>query len=944
MMKKLFTILIGLFCYLTLVQAQVVTTDPAFPTTDAAVTIYFDATQGTGGLEDCNCDVYLHTGVITSNSSSPSDWKYVSTEWGVANAAWKLDPVPGEDNLYSYEITPSIIDYYGVPMGEVIEQMAFVFRNANGSLEGKDVGGADIFVDVFDGDIPFVANLLSPSNTALVADINDIIPIVLSVSEEATITITDNGDELIEETTENLEYDLQVATPGNHEVVITADNGTDQQSFTIKYAVAEDINPQSIPQGSKRGINFLDENTVRLVLYAPNKDHVFVIGDFNDYTPDVDYQMTPSTDGATWWIDIAGLESGENYTYQYLVDGTIKIADPYSTVVLDDFHDQFIPNPTYPDLPDFPSDKTSGIVTLLQPGAENYTWQTNDFEKPEKEDLVIYELLLRDFIARHDYTTLIDTLDYLDRLGVNAIELMPINEFEGNNSWGYNPSFHMALDKYYGPINEFKRFIDECHSRGIAIIVDVVYNHAFSQSPLCQLYWDANSFRPSPDNPWFNVEATHAFNVGYDFNHESTATRDFVDQVMEYWLEEFRIDGFRFDLSKGFTQNANGPFDAGAYDASRIAILKHYADVMWATTSDAYVILEHFADNNEERELSNYGMMLWGNMNYQYNEATMGYNSDLNWGSYQARGWNDPHLVTYMESHDEERLMFKNLEYGNSSGNYSVKDLETALRRIELASAFFYTIPGPKMVWQFYELGYDHSIFTCSDGTVNLNDDGCKLSPKPIRWDFNTESDRLRLYDISRALINLKLEHEVFSTTDFNLNVNQRMKSIQLNGADMDVAVAGNFDVITGTISDVFPETGWWYEYFTGDSIQVNDVSMSLELFAGEYRLYTSVRLDEPPGGYLTQAEEIVQDYFDLSVMPNPSKANRNLRFDLEVGGRVQMEVLDVMGKQVAVLLDEKRAAGAHTLEWNQQLSPGTYFLSLTAANKKETIKVLIIE
>ncbi|MCB0681020.1 MAG: hypothetical protein KDC32_08815, partial [Saprospiraceae bacterium] len=179
---------------------------------------------------------------------------------------------------------------------------------------------------------------------------------------------------------------------------------------------------------------------------------------------------------------------------------------------------------------------------------------------------------------RHDYTTLIDTLDYLQNLGINAIELMPVQEFEGNISWGYNPSFHMALDKYYGPVNEFKRFIDSCHARGMAVILDVVYNHAFGQCPLVQLYFDG---KPTPESPYFNVDATHPFNVGYDFNHESEATRRYIDQVMTYWLEEFRVDGFRFDLSKGFTQ-VNNPDDVGAwgqYDASRIAILKHYADV-----------------------------------------------------------------------------------------------------------------------------------------------------------------------------------------------------------------------------------------------------------------------------------------------------------------------------------------------------------------------------
>ena len=923
---------------------QVVTAEPAFPQVNDAVTIYFDATQGTGGLANCNCDVYLHTGVITSASTSPSDWKHVVTTWGQANANWRMDPVPGENNLYSYQINPSIADYYGVNMGEIVEQMAFVFRNADGSLEGKGDGGTDIYYTVYPDDIPFTAELLSPASTSLLVQLDEIIPIQVVSSESVDFSLYLDGNLVSTGSGTEFNEQVQASEVGGHEIEIIADNGTDQVSLLISYVVPVDLAQEDPPAAYKDGITFLDDNTVRLVLYAPFKDNVFVIGDFNDWTIDSDFQMKNSLDGTTWWIEFGGLTPGEQYTFQYLVDGDLRIADPYSTIVLDPFNDQFIPEVTYPNLPDYPQDQTSGIVTLLEPGATAYDWQNNDFERPENQELVIYELLLRDFIDRHDYTTLIDTLDYLDRLGVNAIQLMPVNEFEGNLSWGYNPSFHMALDKYYGPISEFKRFVDECHGRGIAVILDVVYNHAFSQSPLCQLYWDQSQFRPTPESPWFNVEATHAFNVGYDFNHESSATRNFVDQVMAYWLEEFRVDGFRFDLTKGFTQNTNGSFDAWAYDASRISILKHYADVAWASTPGAYIILEHFTQNEEEIELSNYGMMLWGNMNYEYNEASMGWNSNLNWGSYQERGWSNPHLIAYMESHDEERLMWKNLQFGNSNGDYDVRDLQTAIRRMELASAFFYTIPGPKMLWQFGEVAYDFSIFTCQDGTVNTDDDGCKLSNKPIRWDYAEDPDRNRLYDVTRALTYLKQEYEVFNTTDFSMNVAQRKKSINLNHPEMDVVVMGNFDVVEGGVSAIFPNTGIWYEYFTGDSIDVGSSVVTLDFEPGEYRLYSNVALSEPPGGFITSTAAIVDNYFGLQVIPNPSSSQRLVQYDLQEAGDVLLELYSISGQQISTLQAGRQAAGSYTLEWNQELIPGMYLLKLRSNSKIEIEKLFIVE
>ena len=89
-------------------------------------------------------------------------------------------------------------------------------------------------------------------------------------------------------------------------------------------------------------------------------------------------------------------------------------------------------------------------------------------------------------------------------MGINAIEMMPVNEFEGNLSWGYNPDYYFAPDKYYGPANNMKQFVDNCHKKGIAVIMDIALNHSFGQAPMVQLYWDAVNSRPAANNPWFN--------------------------------------------------------------------------------------------------------------------------------------------------------------------------------------------------------------------------------------------------------------------------------------------------------------------------------------------------------------------------------------------------------------------------------------------------------
>jgi 1,4-alpha-glucan branching enzyme len=926
-------ILIAVLCA-PLLRAQIVYSDPAFATAEDEITVFFDATQGNAGLANCNCDVYLHTGVITSQSTGPSDWKYVPTAWGVANPAWRMTPVAGQPNLYRYTFSPSVRAFYGVPASEDILQMAFVFRNANGSLAGREANGGDIFLDVFQGGAGFLAVLQSPSGNALVAPTGTAIPVRLATNEEAVITVFDNDVLLIETTTQLLEYELIAGEEGTHRVEIIADNGEEEQRFEFFYAVPLDLAPVAVPADIEPGINFA-EGRLGLSLFAPGKQHVFVLGSFNDWRPTTDYQMTPSPDGH-WWIEIDGLDPQGPHTFQYLVDGSIRIADPYSTIVLDQSNDSWIPAHAYPDLPPFPAG-AQGIVSLIDPSAAEYEWQSEGFERPDRMDLVIYELLLRDFLGRHDYATLIDTLDYLSRLGVNAIELLPVNEFEGNISWGYNPSFHMALDKYYGPINELKRLVDECHQRGMAVIVDVVYNHAFDQSPLVQLYWDAANNRPAPNNPWLNPIPRHPFNVGHDFNHESQATRRFVKRVMRYWLEEFRLDGFRFDLSKGFTQtnNLNDVGAWSAYDASRIAILKDYADEVWDAAPGAYVILEHFAAWNEERELAEYGegMMTWNNMNYNFRDVVRGAGANLEGTSYTARGWlNAPYaLISYMESHDEERLMYEALNFGLSSGGYNVRNFETALARIEAASVLFYTVPGPKMLWQFGELGYDFPINYCPNGTIN---EACRTAPKPIRWDYYENEARRRLYDVTSALTYLKQNYDIFKGTSFLLDMAQPIKKIRLFRSGLQIAATANLGLTPGQATQVFLSTGTWYELFTGQTVEVTSTAQPVDLQPGEYRLYANQPIDLP---IPTEArEQLRPGTFRLSIAPNPTSGPVLLTYVLPEAADVLIEIFNLQGQRLHAELAGRQLTGWHGVEIDRAWPSGTYVAKLTAGNRVE--------
>jgi hypothetical protein len=371
------------------------------------------------------------------------------------------------------------------------------------------------------------------------------------------------------------------------------------------------------------------------------------------------------------------------------------------------------------------------------------------------------------------------------------------------------------------------------------------------------------------------------------------------------------------------------------------------ADVMWETNPDAYVILEHFCDNSEEKELANYGCMIWGNMNYNYNEGTMGYNtggkSDFSWISYKNRGWNEPHVVGYMESHDEERLMAKNINYGNFTTGYNIKDTTIALQRQELAGAFYFTIPGPKMIWQFGELGYDYHINW--PGVIGEDENRC--TPKPIRWDYTEDYRRKSLFEVYSALIKLKQGHDVFRTEDFSLGVSTAMKKIHLNHSSMNVTIIGNFDVSTGDITPDFQHTGYWYDYFSGDSIMVENVSDGITLTAGEFKVYTDKRLQTPQTGLGIGKLEDSSQGIQL-IYPNPSMNDFTIQLALQETSIIELNVYDLMGSKVRSITSDRLSAGEYLINWdatNQsgtRVSPGIYFVELIKNNSRQVEKISV--
>jgi 1,4-alpha-glucan branching enzyme len=912
-MKKYYLSILSIGFFL--ISFSQVTISPNPFEVDESITITLNTNSS---ATDCNgfnnpTKVYIHSGVGGANP-----WTYVVGNWGQDDGIGEMVNQGG--GIWSITFVPET--YYGLTSTQATDiiQMGMVFRNEDGSQELKASGCSDFFFDVG----TFQINLSSPStDTTIINSGSNFNVSATNIGGNANYTLTANGIVIDNQSsTDNYSYThINVTDNTVYELTAVLDSTIITKTFSAI------IDPGTIVDfmstNYEEGINYIDDNTAILVLYASGKDFVYVAGSFNNYEPDISYAMRRDVSRNLFWLEITGLTPNQIETYEYWVaDKTpvvnspsiIKVADPYSTLILSSYDDPWISASTYPNLPTFP-EKAGLEVSVLQTGQTAYSWQVSNFNKPKKEDLIIYEVLVRDFDADRNYQDLIDKIDYFKNLNVNAIQLMPVMEFEGNESWGYNTSYHLALDKFYGTEYKLKEFIDICHQNGIAVILDVALNHAFGRNPMVRMWMndaDGNGFGdPTSENPYFNQQATHSYSVGYDFNHQNIVVQNYVKRVIKHWIEDFRIDGFRWDLTKGFTQNCeNNEGCTNSYQQDRVDILKEYADYSWSLDPNHYVIFEHLGSENEEKEWANYrydegkGVMMWGKMTDPYNELTMGQNGNKNIdgiGHNSRSSFDGPRVVGYPESHDEERLMYKNLAYGNTSNSsHNVQNLNTAISRMSSLAAVSVMVPGPKMIWHFGELGMENSIFTCSNGTVNLpggGDGDCKLDTKPQpQWVNNWLTDAVRgvVYDEWSKLHKLKIEEPVFEG-DYTMTSGDFTPRIDIFDTSIpstelrNVIILANFDVNTQTVSTNFPSgiTTTWYDLMdpTGNTT-VSNSTTSISIPAGQFRI-----LGNQPSNALSLEEELLSTF---RLYPNPTTSNFSINANVS-----KLEIYDLSGKMV---------------------------------------------
>jgi 1,4-alpha-glucan branching enzyme len=858
-MKKI-TLLLVLISSLGFAQFSSV---PSPAIASGIVTLNFNKT-GTP-LSSYAGTIYAHIGLTVNGTR----WQNVKGTWGNNPTQPALTLVSG--TTYKLELTPDLYSYFGVPTSSSITEICVVLRNDAGNVQT-----ANTFFNV--GAFQVSLNSPSENSSTIIGSGENLSISATNTGGNASYNLKANGVSINTNiSTSSYSYNHTYITANqNYELIVTQGATTVSKKFSVL------LNPgviqAAMPSGLFDGINYnsTDYTKATLVLDAPLKDFVYVAGSFNDWQPDSNYAMKKDPTSGKLWLELTGLTSGANYTYQYwVVDTTpivgtpslVKTADPYSTLVLSSNDDPYIPTLSYPNRPSYPVGQERE-VTVLQTDQTPYAWSTatTNFVKPEKENLVVYELLVRDFDAAKSYQSVIDKMDYFKNIKINAIELLPVMEFEGNESWGYNTSFHMALDKFYGTSSKFKELVDVCHQNGIAIILDLALNHAFNSNPMVRMWMndpDGDGWgSPSAESPYFNTVAKHSYNVGSDFNHQVPRTQNYVKRVIKQWIEEYKIDGFRWDLTKGFTQNctANDESCTNAFQQDRVDLLKSYADYAWSLDPTHYTIFEHLGTDTEEREWANYriddsvskGIMMWGKMTEQYNQLTMGYNSqnDISRMNSTAHGFTKNRLMGYAESHDEERLMYKNVQYGANLNGYNIKTPATALSRMSALGAVTLLVPGPKMIWHFGELGMDLSIFSCNNGTVNSPSDAisgdCKLDTKPQpQWVNNWlgDTNRNKIYTDWSKMIAMKINEPVFSGTatisSASLTPTIKVTNSSLASDQLkDVLVLANFDLAAKNVPTGFPYVGTWYNLMDNTSIVVTDVNAPISISAGGFRIY----------------------------------------------------------------------------------------------------------
>lgn len=535
---------------------------------------------------------------------------------------------------------------------------------------------------------------------------------------------------------------------------------------------------------------------IEFKLFAPYNQGAAVIGSFSDWQ---DIPMQKGEDGV--FRTKIELKDGV-YQYKFRVqsrswflepDQWVEVVDPYATDI---------------------DDETQNGVIRIKDGAaivDTYVWQHDDKPLPADHELVIYELHVADFSGGEDdpkvrgkYKHVIEKLDYLCDLGINAIELMPVKEYPGDYSWGYNPRYFFATESSYGTTADLKHLIDECHARGIRVLMDGIYNHSEASSPLTQIdhdYWYHHEPR-DPENNWgpeFNYEL-------YDEALDTYPARRFIGDTVRFWVQEYHIDGIRYDAAR---QIANYDFMHWIVQEAKQA----------AGAKPFYSVAEHIPETTSITNVDGPMDGCWHDSFYHcvlehICGDTLDFERLKDVLDAKRQGFlGATNIVNYLSNHDHNRIMA-------DLGDRGILD-EAAFKRVKLGAVLLMTAMGVPLIWMGQEFG--ESKYKTID-------------PNKINWTLLGNDLNRGLFEYYRGLIALRKANPALYTANIDFFHEDPesgvLAYVRWNDEGSRVVVVANLsdNFLAGYRVPNFPADGTWHEW-TGDyDIAAGDQNILIDL------------------------------------------------------------------------------------------------------------------
>ena len=690
-----------------------------------------------------------------------------------------------------------------------------------------------------------------------------------------------------------------------------------------------------MPGGIDLGPTWLN-NSMFLAVYAPSQPVMRVIVNTLENSSEEPEALTMYKDPNiqdTWWIEL-DLPNGE-YEYEYLLINGNRIADPFSRRL------------------------TNGKTRIeIGPGgistADDFLWSSNDYIRPSLDTLIIYELHVDDFSAQGNgqgtFSDVIDRLDHLKMAGVNAIELLPITEFPGTHSWGYDPQLMSAVEENYGTPEEFMRLVDEAHSRGIAVIIDLVWNHIKSTSPIWEIQPDYDL------NPYIKLhtdlnpnEAEGSWGM-LDWDHFNTRTIDYINRVHKIWVDEYRVDGFRFDAMYMI-----------GWDMQQ----QEYGIPAWSTSlrnhdPTVYQIAEHLPSNPwliENTDLSSgwhdsFHDRLLNDVHGQ-SLSTMSIMRQII-GLHEYSDWGDPYnsltqAVKYMVSHDEQSILQEMVTFNSYS-------IEEARSRDKFYATILFTSLGIPMLFQGQEFGLQTGW---DDDNNNGNYDDEKLQYRPVDWSIlDTETGQSHLEHYSKLAKLRKSNPAFYRGTFYDLYRYTSQKVIVYgykdespNNNNDQVVVVANFSSLERTIENVpFLSSGTWHDALS----PANVITVDQDNYYDEYSIPAKSAIVFTNRDYqltIPSSNESLPDRFEIvECYPNPFNGKLNILYHINNTSNIRATIYDLSGKVIKSFKYEQKYPGQHQLIWDTKnnngdaVATGLYFISISSENRTTNTKVLYLK